>query len=69
MTRFYVNEREIVPPPGIQSFEEILKHVDGSQLPPNSVVREVSIDGNTIMQEEMSDNPAGMRSYRRYRTA
>ena len=60
MTRFYVNEREIVPPPGIKSFEEILRHVDGNQLPPNSVVRLVSIDGNPVIQDDLSKNPAAL---------
>ena len=59
MTRFYVNEREIVPPPGIKSFDEILKHVDGNQLPPNSVVRMVNIDGNPI-RDDMLGDPAGI---------
>lgn len=56
MTRFYVNKIEINPPPGIKSFEDILKHVDGNQLPPNSVVRQVSIDGNPVLQDDLSGN-------------
>jgi hypothetical protein len=59
MTRFYVNEREIVPPPGIKSFDEILKHVDGNRLPPNSVVRMVNIDGNPI-RDDLFGDPAGI---------
>ena len=59
MTRFYVNEREIVPPAGIKSFDEILKHVDGNQLPPNSVVRMVNIDGNPI-RDDLFEDPAGI---------
>ena len=54
MTRYYVNEREITPPPGITSFDEILKHVDGNKIPPNSVVRLVSIDGNPLLQEDFT---------------
>lgn len=60
MTRFYVNEREITPPPGITSFEEILKHVDGGQLPPNSVVRHISVDGNPIMQEDFDPDSTAL---------
>ncbi|MBN2244045.1 MAG: hypothetical protein JW793_15275 [Acidobacteria bacterium] len=58
MARFYVNEREIVPPPGATSFEEILRHVDKAQLPPNSVVRNVNVDGNPILEDNMDKDPA-----------
>ena len=59
MTRFYVNEREIVPPPGIKSFDDFLKQVDGKRLPPNSVVRMVNIDGNPI-RDDLFEDPAGI---------
>jgi hypothetical protein len=54
MTRFYVNEREIVPPSGTTTFEDILKHVDETELPPDSVIRQVNIDGDPILQEDLS---------------
>jgi hypothetical protein len=49
MPRFYLNEREIVPPPEIKSLDEILNHVDGNRLPANSAVRQVCIDGNSVI--------------------
>ena len=56
MTRFYINEREITPPQGIVSFDKILSHIDEDELPPNSVIRMVSIDGMPILQEDFSRN-------------
>ena len=57
MTRFYVNDREINPPGGISSFDQILSYADKEQIPPNSVIRLISIDGNPLMQGEMSGDP------------
>ncbi len=45
MPRVFVNEREILPPCDISSLDQILKHVEAAHLPPNSVVRQIHVDG------------------------
>jgi hypothetical protein len=49
MTRFFVNEREITPPSNVSSLDQILKHVEVAYLPPDSVVRQIHIDGLPVM--------------------
>jgi hypothetical protein len=60
MTRFYINETEIAPPAGISSLDQILKHVEGIHLPPNSVVRQVHIDGLPLTPENFNAELAGV---------
>jgi len=60
MTRFYINEREINPPPGIKSFDQILSHVDEENIPPNSVIRMVSIDGIPLIQDDLSKDSSDL---------
>lgn len=45
MTRFFVNNMEIAPPPNMSSLDEILKDLETRHLPPNSIIRQVQIDG------------------------
>jgi hypothetical protein len=51
MTRFFVNDREITPPLEMSSLGQVLRHVEASYLPPNSVVREIQIDGIPMMSD------------------
>jgi hypothetical protein len=55
MTRYYINEREIAPPLDMSSFDEILKHAEDCHLPPNSVIRQITIDGNPIISDSFSE--------------
>jgi hypothetical protein len=55
MTRYYLNEREIAPPLDMSSFDKILKHVEDCHLPPNSVVRQINIDGQPIISESFPE--------------
>jgi hypothetical protein len=57
MTRFFVNEREIDPPSDLTSLDQILKHVEDSYLPPDSVVRQIHIDGLPVMPADSPDAP------------
>ena len=45
MTRFFVDNREITAPFELSSLEEVIKHVEAVHLPPESVVRQIRIDG------------------------
>lgn len=56
MTRFYVNEREILPPLDASSLDEVLKHVEAVHLPPNSVIRQINIDGLPLTAETFNDS-------------
>jgi hypothetical protein len=49
MTRFFINEQEIEIPLDISSLDQILKHAEDFHLPPNSVIRQISVDGLPLM--------------------
>jgi hypothetical protein len=55
MTRYFLNEREIASPINISSFDQILKHVEDCHLPPNSVIRQIHIDGYPMISDAFSD--------------
>ena len=45
MTRFYVDNREIQPPIDVSSLNQLLRHIEDVHLPPETVVRQIRIDG------------------------
>jgi hypothetical protein len=52
MTRIYVDEREIPPPPvAFEYLEEVIRHVESNFLQPDAVIRNVYIDGQPLMGE------------------
>ncbi len=54
MTRLFVDQREIPPPPpGIESLAQVLKHIETTHLSPNFVIRQVAIDGLPVVSEQM----------------
>jgi len=55
MTRYFLNEREIAPPGDMSSFDQILKHVEKSHLPPDSVIRQIQVDGHPLVPESFVD--------------
>jgi hypothetical protein len=55
MTRYFINEREIAPPLDISSLDQILKHVEGCHLPPNSVIRQIHVDGQPMITDASPD--------------
>jgi hypothetical protein len=54
MTRFYINEREINPPPDITSFNQLLTLIEEMEIPANSVIRMIQIDGIPVMPDAVS---------------
>ncbi len=61
MTRFFVNDREIPsPPPGFSSFHGILEHVEEHYLPPDSVIRQIQVDGLCVLPSELHTTQAGL---------
>jgi hypothetical protein len=56
MTKFYFNEREIAPPLDVSSLDKALKQIEEDHLPPNSVVRQVQIDGILLMPDDFPEN-------------
>jgi hypothetical protein len=56
MTRYFVNEREINPPGDISSLDQILKHIETAHLPPNTVVRQIQIDGLSVSPDAISQS-------------
>jgi hypothetical protein len=60
MTRFFVNDLEIAPPSDASSLSQVLKHVESSYLPPNSVVRQIQIDGFPLVPDTATQNQSEM---------
>jgi hypothetical protein len=59
MTKLYVNNQEIAPPPpSISSLEQIIKHVEDNLLPPNTVIKQVNLDGSPIDASASQNDPA-----------
>jgi hypothetical protein len=56
MTRFFVNEREIEIPLDLSSLDQILQHAENLHLPPNSVIRQINIDGLPLMLDFPQDS-------------
>jgi len=54
MTRIYVDAREVPSlPPGLATLADVLKHVEQHYLGPDSVVREVCIDGAPLVVDDL----------------
>jgi hypothetical protein len=45
MTKFFVDDREIAQPLDTSSLNMVLKHVEAVHLAPNTVIRQIQIDG------------------------
>jgi hypothetical protein len=56
MTRYFINEREIEAPLDISSLDQILKQVEDSHLPPNSVIRQINIDGQPLISDSLPNS-------------
>jgi hypothetical protein len=51
MTRLFVDAREIpFPPGGNWSLDQVLKHVESTELAPDSAIRQVHIDGAPVLE-------------------
>jgi len=49
MTRLFVNNEEVLaPPPCLSSLEQVIKHVEDNLLPPNTIIRQVNLDGQPV---------------------
>jgi hypothetical protein len=57
MTRLFVNEREIPPPPELTSLDQVVRHVEQAHLPPDSIIRQISIDGLPLVSDELQQEP------------
>jgi hypothetical protein len=55
MTRLYINDKEIAPPLDVSSLNQILRYIESTHLPANSVVRKIQIDGLPLMPENLSN--------------
>lgn len=55
MTRFFIDNREIAPPIDMSSLDLIVKHVQSTHLPANSVVRKIRVDGLPVISPDDSD--------------
>jgi hypothetical protein len=61
MTRLFVDEREIaVPQPVFSSLDDVIRHVESSHLPPNSVIRQINVDGRPLVSEEFQKDPSAI---------
>jgi hypothetical protein len=56
MTRYYVNDREVEAPPDFTSFDQMLKTIEGRHLEPDTVIREIHVDGQTLTPDRIADD-------------
>jgi hypothetical protein len=53
MTRLYVDKQEIAPlPPDLSSLDQVLKLVQSTHLSPNTVIRQVQVDGLPLISDD-----------------
>jgi hypothetical protein len=62
MARFYINQREFAPPLEASSLDQILKYAEQSHIPPNSVIRQIHIDGIPMMPDSSPGDQSGVLS-------
>lgn len=55
MTRYFINEREIAPPADLSNLDEILKQAEDCHLPPNSIIRQINIDGQPLISDAFAN--------------
>ncbi len=59
MTRLFVNNQEVLaPPPSLSSLEEVIKHIEENLLPPDVVIRQVSLDGQPVDANNCQADPS-----------
>ena len=58
MTRFFLDSQEIAIPFDASSIDQVLKHIENFHLSPNTVVRQIRIDGLPFLvdSEEIQDS-------------
>ncbi len=60
MTRLFVDKREVAPlPPHLNSLEQVVRLVEEKHVPPNSVIRQVHLDGLPLNGDERITNLSG----------
>jgi hypothetical protein len=53
MTRLYIDKREIAPlPPDMTSLDQVLKLVEANHLAPQTIIRQVHVDGLPLLPED-----------------
>src|SRR5262245_54488854 len=61
MTRLYIDQQEIpLPVAGLTSLEEVLKLVESTHLPPNTLIREIQVDGQPLSSEQFQSSPSAL---------
>jgi hypothetical protein len=62
MTRLFIDAREVPFPPGVNcSLDQILRHVELTELPPDSAIRQVHIDGAAVLEESTASSGLDQR--------
>jgi hypothetical protein len=53
MTRLYIDKQEVAPlPPDLNSLDQVLKLVQTTHLSPNTVIRQVQVDGLPLIPDD-----------------
>jgi hypothetical protein len=55
MTRYFINDREIAAPADFTSFDKLLKYMEESHLEPDTVIRQIFIDGHPYTLDALDD--------------
>ncbi len=59
MPRLYLDEQEIQVSSGeANSLEQILKEIEDEHLPPNTVIRQIHVDGTPLLAEDFANEPS-----------
>jgi hypothetical protein len=56
MTRYFINDREITAPTDFTSFDKLLKHIEESHLAPDTVIRQIYVDGHQYTLDALNDS-------------
>jgi hypothetical protein len=57
MTRLYVDKQEVEPlPPDLSSLDQVLKLVQSTRLSPNTVIRQVQVDGVPLISDDRNSS-------------
>ncbi len=57
MPRLFVDDREIpFPLLGASSLDQVVRHIEDEHLKPDSVIRQIQVDGQPLAQDELTNN-------------
>jgi flagellin-specific chaperone FliS len=62
MTRLFIDTREVDFPHTEMSLDQIIKHVESTEMAPDSVIRQIHLDGTPLISETVQESIPGSAS-------